>query len=193
MIYRPHLAFLVLCPVALIVGSVAPAHAAGAASAKVIALRVSDLPSGFKPTFAGSIGAAAFARDYGVSVSTAKSEGRIDGYETKFGRRSSSGVVYVDDQVTTFKSSGGAHWGYSVALTTTGSGRRVSIGRVGDQNSTYSYGGKSRGISITAYVIVFRRGGYLGLLAASGVTGRFKSGEVLHFAQILDSRMRRGG
>jgi hypothetical protein len=79
-----------------------------------------------------------------------------------------------------------------VGLTTTGKGRAVSIGHVGDQNNSFVYVQKSKTISISAYVILFRRGSYMALLAASGVTGRFKTGDILHYAQIMDSRMQRG-
>jgi hypothetical protein len=170
-----------------------PAHAARLASAPGVALKQSDMSSGFKQTLARATSISSFARDYGVSASTATSKGLVTGYETKFGRRgTTTGLLYIDDQAYAFKSSGGARWAYSVGLTTTGKGRAVSIGHVGDQNNSFVYVQKSKTISISAYVILFRRGSYMALLAASGVTGRFKTGDILHYAQIMDSRMQRG-
>jgi len=171
-----------------------PAHAARVASAPGVALKQSDMSSGFKQALARAISISSFAHDYGVSASTATSKGLVTGYETRFGRpgTTTTGVLNVDDQAYAFRSSGGARWAYKVMLATTGSGRPVTIGRVGDQNNSFVYVQKSKGLSIGAFVILFRRGAYMGLLAGTGVIGRFKTSDILHFAQIMDSRMQRG-
>jgi len=102
-----------------------PAHAARVASASGVALKQSDMSSGFKQALARAISISSFAHDYGVSASTATSKGLVTGYETRFGRpgTTTTGVLNVDDQAYAFRSSGGARWAYKVMLATTGSGR----------------------------------------------------------------------
>jgi len=168
--------------------SAAPTHAASGASAEAVTLKLSDMPSGYTQLYAKSLSLKAFAKAFGVSVSQATGKGFIDGYGTMFSTRATRGVVWVADQADAFQSSGGARWAYRVALPTTGKWRRVSSGRVGDRNSAYLFTLTSSGVSISTYVIVFRRGAYFALVSA-GAVGKFKKSRILHYAKVMDGRM----
>ncbi len=174
----------------LLLGSVLPAGAATSASASGVALKLHDLPAGFKQIVSQFVSTVAFAKSFHVSVSTVRRKGWIAGYESKFVRTTTRGITYIDDEVAAFKTSSGARWAYNLSLTTTGTGRRVSIGHLGDQSSAYAYFSKStRGTPITVYAFIFRHGVYVAVLFGGGITGRFKKSDVLHYAQVIDSRM----
>jgi hypothetical protein len=168
--------------------SAAPTQAASGASPQAVTLKLSDMPSGFIQLYAKSLSLKAFAKDLGVNVSQATGKGFIDGYGTMFSKRATRGIVWVADQADAFRTSGGARWAYRVALPTTGKWRRVSTGRVGDQNSAYLLTLTSGDVSISTYVIVFRRGAYFALVSA-GAVGKFKTSRLLHYAKVMDGRM----
>jgi hypothetical protein len=158
-----------------------PAHAA-APSAKAVNLKLSDLPAGF-------------TRSSHTSDASSDSE--------EFTAKSLSTLLFVESDVTVLPSKEMASATYSiakgqVASSFKGAGlttyKRLKIAPVGNHFIAYQGSGTvSGGLKMTMDVVVFQRATYITLLAAAGLTGSFRTAQVLAFAHVIDGRMQRAG
>lgn len=180
------LAAVVLCCCSL---SVLPAHAASALSAhaaapgvKSVNLKLTDLPPGFTRT---------------SRTSDASSDSE------EFTAKSLSTLLFVVSDVEALSSADLAKAAYhgakgQVASSFKGAGlstfKRLAIAPVGNHYIAYQGSGiVSGGLKMTMDVVVFQRAGYFTVLVGAGLTGSFRTAQVLKLAHVIDTRMQHAG
>jgi hypothetical protein len=179
----------------LVALSVAPAHATahplGATSPRAVNLRLSDVPHGFKQATGKFVSNAQMAQNTHTPKAQFDQRGRINGYEAEFDRAGTKGVTFVFGDVYVYKAISGASWDYvhevQHDLTL---GKRIVAPKVGDASTAFLIKSKSGGVTAYVYFIDFRRGTVSALVGASGLAGQVHESDALHYAQIVDGRIR---
>lgn len=164
-------------------------------SAKALALRLSDMPAGYKQTASHPITDQDTVRDdHSREYIT---HGRITGYQTAFSNPDAIALTQVTDNTAIFKTAAGAHWGVRKAATSGSASvflgrhlRAMSVGHLGDESVGFTVTGKAKGISITLDTLVFRVGRYDASVVGAGVTQEFRLGKLTSLAQVIARRMR---
>jgi len=103
-------------------------------------------------------------------------------------------VVLVAADTYAYKSPSGAQWDYaeSAQHDLAQGFKRASAPRIGDASTGLALVRKSGKQSITFYLIDFRRGSYDVTVGVAGLPGQVRISDALHFALIVDHRIRKG-
>src|SRR5947209_6921894 len=134
----------------LLVASSLDDEAAQPVSPKALALKLSDLPGGYRQTSAKLISNKQAAKESHVSLATLNKKGRIAAYDVSFARATASGkpsgIIDLDDSAVTFKAESGARWGYTFARRAVVKAfqpkrnyRVLPAAGLGDQRAAFSY------------------------------------------------------
>jgi hypothetical protein len=164
-----------------------------------LALQTADLPAGFKRTSGHITGNQVVAISNRLPISTLTSHGRVSGYVATFVRlKVKQGMYYASDEVDQYRSAAGATWWYDFSVGQAGAAHysRVAAAGVGDASQTLSIvqlSGKKEPISTTTYVTVFRQGSYVANVGITGRTNTISPGLAVHYARIMDARIRTNG
>jgi len=174
-------------------------HLAAAPAGKDVnlALRRSDLPSGYSLSYARRWGNGAAATRDSLPVAVYRQHGRIVSYETAYQQKGMLGLLAVDDSVASYATPDGAHWVLRRNQTETLHRRyhgklyhQVAMRRVGDESYAYAVVARVHGYLYTLNIILFRQGSYMGYLLGGGLTGSFKLSQLVHLAQTMAGRAR---
>jgi hypothetical protein len=108
------------------------------------------------------------------------------------------GVVIVDSQVSSWKSSDGARWDFQrgVRRAPTKSGYRLSKvpgSPIGDEDAALSTERSFSGQLVALESVVFRRDQYLAVVTVAGRKGSVGIGDAARYARIIDRRIRAKG
>jgi hypothetical protein len=161
-----------------------------------LALRLSDLPAGFYIVGGGFLTVAGTAKLDHVNAGALAKEGMLKSFETTFERGGRTGMIYVWDTATSFRSSGGTHSYYGQILSYARKTRVLRqhlhpfpVGYLGDEHTGWIYSYTYGEISVTATYTVFRRGNYVARLLVFGGLDNFFPGQGLELARLVDARM----
>ena len=161
-----------------------------ASPAQPVALKLSDLPSGFRNDHSAEVSNAAFSKQTGVPKAQFDSHGRIDGYDAAYARNVSKGLVYIASNVYLYKTSAGAHWDYthSVAHALT-QAKKAAAPRFGTESAGLVLNTKVGKQTVVTYFIFFHKANYDITVGASAVKGQVKMADAAHYAQIVQARI----
>lgn len=132
-----------------------------------------------------------------VSLTKLRAYGRITSYETEFAQHSvSSGMLSVDDVISSWRSVAGATWDYQrvVAQVLHSPVRKQDVSylaapSLGDAREALSFRNANQPTNITDYTVIFRRGTYRVYLQVVAVAGTIGGEDVLHLARLIDHRI----
>jgi hypothetical protein len=175
-------------------GPAGSAHAASPLAA--LALKRSDVPSGYAQTRSQTQTIQQAALDAKVSVATLRSKGWLGSYSATFAKTGKASTIEVESGIDHFKSATGTSWDltHGVQLikaqyphATTFSPSGIGNQALGLKGSTTS--GKT---TVSFVFVVFRRGGYLGLagIAALGSVPSSATSDSVRYARLMDSRVK---
>lgn len=160
---------------------------------KQLALRLSDLPAGFKANTAISFkGTSASAAQ--TSAQLFQGQGQIAGFETVFTRSTFMGLIEAVNIVEVYKGPAEARLQLEMAqrnLKHTYLGIKFTdmhVGGIGQQSLGFTFSMKQSGLRIKDYAILFREGRYSGFLEGVGLKGNLDASSVVRLAQVVAMR-----
>lgn len=162
------------------------------------ALSLSDVPDDFIEVGARYHSSSQVAAAEHVSLAALRSHGRITSYETQFVQHTvSSGMLSIDDVVSSWRTASGAGWDYRRVLSGVlhGPTRKVDVSylyapSLGDRRVALSFRNANQPANITDYAVIFQRGPYRVYLQVVAVTGTVGGEDILHLARTIDRRIR---
>lgn len=174
-------------------------------SSKAVALSLRDVPAGFTQKKAQSETLAQISKAMSTDSHLMKNAGFTSGYETAFqapqpktqaGLKKLKGLIYVDDQISAYRTTAGAHSIYDAERRGALSDARLkkyhmmSFGKIGDESVGYSYSTSFSGVPVTIDALAFRSGRYVAILATAGVSMTLgkQDSTVGGLAKIITSR-----
>lgn len=182
MLYRPFMLMVGL--IALSAG-----EAFAAVPLQTIALRVSNLRSGYRMASAGYMSKAALALQYHVTFGQLSYNGWSSSYDVLYVRRYTAGLGEVGNKLDHYSSAAGAHWGYRVAVQNTlccGKYHAISLPYIGQEST-----GFLSNSGLNGFVgVKFREGKYV--VGVSVLPGT-KEASLLVLARLVDQRIRLWG
>jgi hypothetical protein len=192
--HRCAIVVLVACLIALAVAPPVSARTSSTAAPKSVALRLTDLPAGFKLFKAHSVSNADMALKTRLKKKNFDMHGRITGFEEDFDRATaSSGQINVSAYVYAYRSSAGAHWDYLQTLKLDlKHAKQASAPSVGNERTGMVIHVKSGKRSLTFYLIVFHRNQVDATIAVGGFTGDVSMTDAGKYAALVDTRIQSG-
>jgi hypothetical protein len=175
-------------------GPTGNAHAAASLSA--LALKKSDIASGYTQTRGQNQTIQQAAQDAKVSVATLRSKGWVGSYSATFQKSSKTVTVDIESGIDHFKSAGGTNWdlnhGVQLIKAQYPHATTFSPGNIGDHALGLKGSTKAGKTTVSFVFVVFRRGGYLGLagIAALGSLPSSARSDTQRYARIMDSRVK---
>jgi hypothetical protein len=160
-----------------------------------LVLRLTDMPTGFIQTGKQSVNDAQADKGDGFPAGTVERHGRIAGTEVDFQHSGLFGLLGVQCTVLVFRSISGATWQNHLSDRQTRKSFRgahfipMSVGRIGNEATGYQWTGKSKGIKITLFVVLFRRGTYVGEVLGDGLPNAVDPDTVIRLAHVVDNRI----
>ena len=160
-------------------------------------LRLNDLPVGFGQDSGHYSGNVAAAKE-GGSLADFIRWGRINGYESVFGRRAIVGLIKVSSASNTYKSARGAreslHASYRAALKPQAAGlkftRLSTGGRIGHESRLYSLTGfKEGGLTGIGYIVQWRYRTVKASVIGAGIDGTVNAQAVVNLARKQQRRI----
>lgn len=206
MLYRIHspgrALALALTALSISMAAPSPGLASPAASAgrptppTALVLHVKDLPSSYKGFTEQGIPIDNINEANGlrVNLATVTKYGRITGYETAIGNRDKKHPLSIQDEVSLFRSTAGAHSEYrqySKAYPPMSRSKRLNMSGIGDEGYGYFLSGAAASnlYTFSTAGVYFRRGVYDARIYILGYT-TVHPGDVLQLARTLDGRLK---
>jgi hypothetical protein len=166
-------------------------HAATYVSPRVVAIKLSDLPKGFKQSVSAFISNAGMSGLTHLPTTEFDNRGRITGYQAIFVRKATHGYFSLVSDVYVYKSVAGARWDYARGVRhDLAAGKRVSSPVVGAESTALVAHLKSAGGPLTVYVVDFYLGSISAAIGVAGYAGRgVRVSDAYNYAQIVDGRI----
>lgn len=176
---------------------VAASGAAPAPDPRSLALRLPDLPAGFKVKSASVKSAAAAVKEGGVSLAELKSWGYVTGYFAVFDRDvglsdALTGAIAIESTASVYRTKPGVKKSLasSAAACSKPPARELPVGaRIGDEAHLCSVVKKSGGYTFQSYVVLWRRGDLKASVLITGIKGGVSPDQAVSLARVQDKRM----
>jgi hypothetical protein len=161
-------------------------------SVKALALRTSDLPSGFTSAGSRYYSAAQVVNGTKLTESTLQGHGWITTYEVRYVRGTFKGMTNIINDVIAYKTAAGAHWGTAYAVSTITGVKRLPVTGLGDESHGFTATQAGGGQTFTVDIIAFRRGAIAVTFTTAGLKGTYTPDQVIRLARLVDRRIQHG-
>ena len=168
------------------------------ATLQTLSLQPGNVPAGFFPSRSSGITMANFAREEHVPSSLLRRSGYVGAFDAYFVRSGAQGITALDNTIAAFKTAGGARQGYeswarsmrsAMLQLGRGSAGSLSAPGLGDQESgSVSQMKVNKNGSLTADLLMFRRGAYVSSLIVVG-RAHLNRNSLVGLARIIDRRL----
>lgn len=176
---------------ASILGALAvPAVALAAPSPADLNLRAADLPAGFIRTVNLSQTPEQQAEADHQPVARYRQEGRVLASDVRFERIPAVGIIAVESDLTRFATARQAHAVFAGGNPFPPTVRHLHADGLGEERVAVSFAGPQ--IADVGYAFGFRRGPYLSVVVVTSHRSTTTPSQALHFAQLVDARIRAG-
>jgi hypothetical protein len=159
-----------------------------------VALKTSDLATGYKQVVARYRTNAELAKSANVKLSLLQSKGRLTGYETIFqksGKRAGD-YILVDDTVSDYTAQSGAVWAYNTNVkkaTPTSGFKPLQLATIGVKSRAFTQLLKV-GAGQRVDLVVFYDRTFSAAVQIQGPNGKVSKADLLRYARIMDSRIK---
>ncbi len=172
-----------------------PGQSTAATSTAILALRLSDLPSGFQQTRYTSLDNVQVAQGWHMPLAAVEALGHLAASESAFHQATSSGTLAVDDRVDVYRSTAAAHLSFVATSATIAASYRAAHPHVlkklgvGKESIEFSSTSGANGARTTTIEVVFRRGRYVATITIKGRSSLVTTQQALTLGRILDTRI----